>query len=36
MWMSSQWNGIQSAFRFAVVLLLMLLWLGQQDDELDD
>ena len=35
MWMSSQWNGIASAFRFAVVLLAMLLWLGQRDDELD-
>lgn len=36
MWMSSQWNGIQSAFRFALVLLAMLIWLGQRDDELDD
>jgi predicted small integral membrane protein len=36
MWMSSQWNGIESAFRFAIVLLAMLLWLGQRDDELDD
>ena len=35
MWMSSQWNGIESAFRFAIVLLAMLLWLGQRDDELD-
>jgi predicted small integral membrane protein len=35
MWMSSQWNGIESAFRFAVVLLAMLVWLGQRDDELD-
>lgn len=36
MWMSSRWNGIGSAFRFAIVLLGMLLWLGQRDDELDD
>jgi len=36
MWMSSQWNGIASAFRFAIVLLAVLLWLGQRDDELDD
>jgi predicted small integral membrane protein len=36
MWMSSQWNGIESAFRFAIVLLAMLVWLGQRDDELDD
>ena len=35
MWMSSQWNGIASAFRFAIVLLAMLLWLGQRDDELE-
>lgn len=35
MWMSSQWNGIESAFRFAIVLLAMLVWLGQRDDELD-
>lgn len=31
MWMSSQWNGIASAFRFAVVLLGLLLWLGQRE-----
>lgn len=36
MWMSSQWNGVASAFRFAIVLLAMLVWLGQRDDELDD
>jgi predicted small integral membrane protein len=36
MWMSSQWNGIESAFRFAIVLLAMLVWLGQRDDELGD
>jgi predicted small integral membrane protein len=35
MWMSSQWNGLQSAFRFVVVLLLALVYLGQRDDELD-
>lgn len=35
MWMSAQWNGLASAFRFVVVLLLALLWLGQRDDELD-
>ncbi|MBD8880496.1 DUF2165 domain-containing protein [Rhodanobacter sp. 7MK24] len=35
MWMSSQWNGIASAFRFTIVLLAMLLWLGQRDDELE-
>lgn len=36
MWMSSQWNGLESAFRFVVVLLLALVRLGQPDDELDD
>jgi predicted small integral membrane protein len=35
MWMSSQWNGLESAFRFVVVLLLALVRLGQRDDELD-
>jgi predicted small integral membrane protein len=34
MWMSSQWNGLESAFRFVVVLLLALVYLGQRDDEL--
>ncbi|MBQ4856232.1 DUF2165 domain-containing protein [Rhodanobacter sp. B2A1Ga4] len=36
MWMSTQWNGLASAFRFVVVLLLALVCLGQRDDELDD
>ncbi|OOG47986.1 DUF2165 domain-containing protein [Rhodanobacter sp. C01] len=36
MWMSTQWNGLASAFRFVVVLLLALGYLGQHDDELDD
>jgi predicted small integral membrane protein len=36
MWMSSQWNGLESAFRFVVVLLLALVRLGQRDGELDD
>ncbi|MEO8999619.1 MAG: DUF2165 domain-containing protein [Rhodanobacter sp.] len=35
MWMSSQWNGLESAFRFVVVLLVALVCLGQRDDELD-
>ena len=35
MWMSSQWNGIASAFRFAIVLLAMLLWLGQGEVEVE-
>jgi len=36
MWMSTQWNGLASAFRFVVVLLAALIHLGQRDDELDD
>ena len=36
MWMSSQRNGLASAFRLVVVLLLALVYLGQRDDELDD
>jgi predicted small integral membrane protein len=35
MWMSTQWNGLASAFRFVVVLLLALVYLGQRDDEPD-
>jgi predicted small integral membrane protein len=36
MWMSTQWNGLASAFRFVVVLLAALICLGQRDDECDD
>lgn len=32
MWMSTQWNGLESAFRFAAVLLAALIYLGQPDD----
>jgi predicted small integral membrane protein len=35
MWMSAQWNGLASAFRFVAVLLAALIYLGQRDDELD-
>lgn len=35
MWMSSQWNGLASAFRFVVVLFAALVHLGQREDELD-
>jgi predicted small integral membrane protein len=35
MWMSTQWNGLESAFRFVVVLLAARVYLGQRDDELD-
>lgn len=36
MWMSAQWNGLASAFRFVVVLLAALLYLGQRDGDCDD
>ncbi|WP_447736116.1 DUF2165 family protein [Rhodanobacter soli] len=36
MWMSTQWNGLASAFRFVMVLLAALVYLGQRDGELDD
>lgn len=36
MWMSTQWNGVAGAFRFVVVSMLALGYLGQRDDELDD
>jgi len=35
MWMSTQWNGLASAFRFVVVLLAALLYLGQRDADGD-
>ena len=36
MWMSTQWNGLESAFRFVAVLLVALVHLGQRDGELDE
>ncbi len=36
MWMSTQWNGLESAFRFVVVLLVALVYLGQREEELDE
>jgi len=36
MWMSDQWNGVPSAFRFLATLILVLIYLVQRDDELDD
>ncbi len=35
MWMSSQWNGIESAFRFFVTILLVLIFLIVRDEELE-
>jgi predicted small integral membrane protein len=36
MWMSKEWNGVEAAFRFVVVLLIALTYLGQRDGELDE
>ncbi|WP_130619979.1 DUF2165 family protein [Dyella amyloliquefaciens] len=36
MWMSTQWNGLEAAFRFVVVLLIALVHLGQREEELDE
>ena len=35
MWMSSQWNGIESAFRVFITILAMLIYLALADRELD-
>lgn len=34
MWMSSDWNGVPSAFRFAALIGVVLIYLVQKDDEL--
>ncbi|MBN8726295.1 MAG: DUF2165 domain-containing protein [Xanthomonadales bacterium] len=36
MWMSADWNATASAFRFVVVLMLALLYLGQREEAPDD
>ncbi|CAI0706003.1 Predicted small integral membrane protein (DUF2165) [Serratia ficaria] len=36
MWMSPQWNGVPSAFRFFVTIILVLIYLVQRDGELDE
>ncbi len=36
MWMSSEWNGLESSFRFVVVLLLAAIWLSQDEAGLDE
>ncbi|HEV7777739.1 MAG TPA: DUF2165 domain-containing protein [Luteibacter sp.] len=35
MWMSSQWNGIDSAFRFFVCLFAVLVFVAMRDDDAD-
>jgi predicted small integral membrane protein len=36
MWQSAQWNGVPSAFRFAVVILGVLIFLALPDGEIED
>jgi len=35
MWMSDQWNGVPSAFRFFMTLAVVLIYVAQRDGELD-
>jgi len=35
MWMSKQWNGVPSAFRFAVVIVAVLIFIAMRDEEID-
>jgi predicted small integral membrane protein len=32
MWMSQQWNGVPSAFRFVVTILTILIYVAMADD----
>lgn len=36
MWMSEQWNGVPSAFRFLVTIILVLIYLIQHDGDTDE
>ena len=36
MWMSKEWNGVESAFRFFVTILLVLIYLAPNDAELEE
>ncbi len=35
MWMSAQWNGVQSAFRFAMLVIAVLIFVALPDGELE-
>ena len=35
MWQSAKWNGVQSAFRFAMVIIAVLIFVAMRDDEID-
>lgn len=36
MWMSSQWNGIESAFRVFVTILAVLIYVTLADKEIEE
>ncbi|WEK51403.1 MAG: DUF2165 domain-containing protein [Candidatus Kaistia colombiensis] len=36
MWMSQTWNGIESAFRFFITIIAVLIFVSQPDTELND
>jgi len=36
MWMSQTWNGIESAFRFFITIICVLIFVAMPDTELDD
>jgi len=35
MWQSAQWNGVQSAFRFTMVIIAVLILVAMRDEEVD-
>jgi predicted small integral membrane protein len=36
MWMSHQWNGVASAFRYATIIMLVLLFIAMPDHDLEE
>jgi len=36
MWQSSKWNGVPSAFRFAMVIIAVLIFVAMRDEEIDN
>jgi predicted small integral membrane protein len=36
MWMSQQWNGVPSAFRYLMIILVVLIFVAMPDGEIDD
>ena len=35
MWMSHEWNGVASAFRYATIIMLILLFVAMPDHDID-